>query len=110
MVRVAPKLTTKTLAEITKREVQLYAATSDTATFMPVLDDAHQIYSVVVVERDPALKPSWVLVMARVEGDQIIIEEDVTLEKHLVDALMVNGGVPREKIVLAYKGEPLPTP
>jgi XisI protein len=102
--------TTQTLAEIVKREVQLYAATSDTATFYPVLDDTHQVYSVVVIENDPALRPAWVLVMARVEGDKVVIEEDTTLEKHLIDALMVNGGVLRANIVLAYKGEPVPTP
>lgn len=104
MVRVANKpAATQTLAEITKREVRLYAATSDDALFRPILDDTNQTYAVVVFERDPSLRPAWVLVMARVEGDRIIIEEDATLEKHLVDALVVNGGIPREKIVLAYK-------
>jgi hypothetical protein len=28
----------------------------------------------------------------------------------LFEALMVNGGVPREKIILAYAGEAVPTP
>ncbi|MEO8608498.1 MAG: element excision factor XisI family protein [Chloroflexota bacterium] len=110
MVSLIHEPTTQALAEILKREVQLYAATSDTATFSPILDDTHQVYSVVVIENDPALRPAWVLVMARVVGDKIIIDEDSTLEKHLVDALMVNGGVPRANIVLAYKGEPVPTP
>jgi hypothetical protein len=40
-------------------------------------------------------------------GDYVVIEEDST-DKPLVDALMVNGDVPREKIVLAYRGEVLP--
>jgi hypothetical protein len=111
MVRVANKpAATQTLAEITKREVRLYAATSDDAMFYPILDDATQIYAVVVLERDPSLRPAWVLVMARVDGDRIIIEEDATLEKHLVDALVVNGGIPREKIVLAYKDAVMQTP
>jgi hypothetical protein len=111
MARVTDQtnLTTQRLAEIAKREVQLYAATSDTAVFRPVLDDVNQVYSVVVIENDPALRPAWVLVMARVVGDKIVIEEDTTVEKHLVDALMVNGGVPRDKIILAYKGEVVST-
>lgn len=46
--------------------------------------------------------------MARLVGDYIIIEEDTTLEKHLAEALIVNGGVPRHKIICAYKGETLP--
>jgi len=98
----------RTLVEITRREVSLYAATSDTATFYPILGDTHQIYAV-VVENDRTVSPAWVFVMARVVGDKVIIEEDATLEKHLVDALMRNGGIPREQIVLAYPGEKLPT-
>ena len=110
MVRVANKPTaTQTLAEITKREVRLYAATSDDAVFYPILDDTNLTYAVVVLEHDPSLRPAWVLVMARVDGDRIIIEEDATLEKHLVDALALNGGIPREKIVLAYKEAVTPT-
>jgi hypothetical protein len=104
MVRVANKpAATQKLAEITKREVRLYAATSDDAVFYPILDDANQTYAVVVLEHDPSLRPAWVLVMARVDGDRIVIEEDATLEKHLVDALVLNGGISRDKIVLAYK-------
>src|SRR5574337_443970 len=102
------RVTTDALAEILRREVALYAATSDEAVFCPIFDDANHIYAVVVVEHNPALRPAWVLVMGRVAGDRIIIEEDTTLEKHLVDALMVNGGVARDKIVLAYKGESAP--
>src|SRR5215213_3469225 len=104
MVRVENKpAATQTLVEITKREVRLYAATSDDAVFYPILDDSNQTYAVVVLEHDPSLRPAWVLVMARVDGGRIIIEEDATLEKHLVDALVLNGGIPRDKIVLAYK-------
>jgi len=109
MDRTLEQLTTQTLAEITRRVISLYAATSDTATFYPVLDDDHQTYTVVVVEKERSQAPAWVFVMARVVDDKIIIEEDTTLEKHLVDALIHNGGIPREKIILAYKGEPVPT-
>jgi hypothetical protein len=37
--------------------------------------------------------------------DEVIIEEDTTLDKHLVDTLIHNGGIPRDRIILAYKGE-----
>jgi hypothetical protein len=40
------------------------------------------------------------------DGDSIIIRQDIN-EKPLVDAL-VQAGIPREKIVLAYVGEPVP--
>lgn len=51
--------------------------------------------------------PPQIMVMAHVEGDTVIIDEDLT-DRPLVDAL-VRAGIPREKIVLAYAGEPLPT-
>jgi hypothetical protein len=51
------------------------------------------------------LRPAWVLVMARVVGDTVMIEEDANVEKHLAEALMMNGGIPREKIIQAYQGE-----
>ena len=43
-------------------------------------------------------------IVARVAGERIIIERDVN-DRPLVDAL-VQDGVPRERIVLAYAGEP----
>lgn len=105
MVSIKPaEPTARTLDDITRREVSLYAATCDTATFYPVLDDEHHTYSVIVVENDRSMdNPIWVFVMARVMGDEIIIDAD-TDDKPLLDALMVNGGIPREQIVLAYQG------
>ena len=44
--------------------------------------------------------------VVRVEGKYIIIEHDMN-DKPLVDAL-VQAGIPREQIVLAYAGEPVP--
>jgi len=109
MVRVIEQLTSEHLMDITRREVSLYAATSDSATFCPVLDDTNRTYAIVVIENDRQMEqPVWVLLMARIVDSSIIIEEDTTLEKHLVDALMHNGGIPREKIILAYQGEKLP--
>lgn len=41
-------------------------------------------------------------------GNKIIIDEDINT-KPLVDAL-VQAGIPREQIILAYAGEPVPEP
>jgi hypothetical protein len=41
-------------------------------------------------------------------NDQIIIERDIN-NKPLVDALVQNG-IPREQIILAYAGEPVEEP
>jgi hypothetical protein len=108
MVRVTPEKTIAiTLADITRREVNLYAAYSPLATMYRVADEEQQIYAVIIIEDDPEQRPAWVVVMAQVVGDCIVILEDRT-DKPLVDALMINGGVPRDKIVLAYRGESLP--
>lgn len=97
------------LAQVVRREVALYEGTSDISKLHAILDDEHQKYTVLVVENDRSLEvPVWVFIMARVEGDFVIIEEDTSMNKHLYEALMKNGGIPREKIILAYKGETLP--
>lgn len=47
-----------------------------------------------------------VVVLARVVGDKVVIEEDTT-HKKLIDALLQRG-IPRSQIILAYAGEPMP--
>jgi hypothetical protein len=100
------KTSVPTLTDITRREVELYAGYSTVAKTFAVLDDSSKTYAAIIL--DPKDRPAYVVVMARVVGDYVVIEEDSTLDKPLVDALMVNGSVPREKIILAYKGETLP--
>jgi hypothetical protein len=78
------------------------------AKLFPILDDARQTYAVIIIEDDPAARPAYVVVMARVMGDKVIIDEDRSFDKPLVDALIHNGGIPREQIILAYAGEKLP--
>ena len=102
MVSVARKITSVQLAEITRREVARYAGNGHQARLFPVLDDANQTYAVIIIEDDPSTRPAWVVVMARVVEDQVIIEEDTSIDKPLVEALVVNGGIPREQIVVAY--------
>lgn len=96
------------LANIVKQEVVRYAGNAHQAKLYPILDDVNQTYAVVIVEEDPAARPAWVVVMAQVVDEHIIIEEDTSLDKNLVDALVDNGSIPREQIVLAYMGETLP--
>jgi hypothetical protein len=65
----------------------------------------------VIIPDDPIWdkqgRKAYIVVLARMVGDHVVIEEDRT-DKPLVDALMINGGVPREKIILVYNGEKLP--
>lgn len=105
MDRVDNHLLTNTqLAEITRREVERYVATWHQGEMYAILDERQQRYIVVDVPHHPRPFPAGIVVLARVDGDYIIIEEDAT-DKPLIDALMVNGGVPREQIILAYDGE-----
>jgi hypothetical protein len=102
------RVTTSSIAEITKREVQQYGMPSPFANLISVLDDEQQVYTVVSLNREqkPGKSP-WIVMLAQVIGDYIVILEDRT-DKPLVDALMVNAGIPRDKIILAYAGETLP--
>ena len=96
------------LLQIVSREVDMYAGHAAGGKLYPVLDHQNQTYSVIVIPDDPKDRPAWVIVMARVVGDHVIIDEDTT-DKPLVEALMINGGIPREQIILAYAGETLPS-
>lgn len=95
------------LADITRREVLGYVGTSDTDSLYPVLDDLHQRYAVVLVPGNSSERPAWVIIMAEIVGDFVVIVEDIT-DKPLVDALIRNGGIPRDRIILAYKGDKIP--
>lgn len=97
-----------TLIEIIRREVKRYAGYSPIAKLYPILDDTSQTYAVIIIEDDPAARPAYVVVMARLVGDKVVIDEDSTFDKPLYEALMVNGGIPREQIILAYAGEQEP--
>jgi hypothetical protein len=92
-----------------RREIDMYAGNSNGGKLYPVLDDLNQTYAVMYVDDKHEDHPVCAVVMARVVGDYIVIDEDTT-DKPLVDALVINGGTPREKIILAYAGETLPEP
>jgi len=95
------------LAQTVRSEVEKYVGQSDTSHLYPVFDSENHQYCVITVRHHPTRLAPRVVVMARLIGNKIIIEEDTT-DKPLVDALMVNAHVPREQIILAYAGEKLP--
>ena len=96
------------LKTIVREEVQKYAAGGRGANILlfPILDDERQTYAVNAVEYPKRNEMADVVVLARLVGDKVVIEEDMT-DKKLVDAL-VQRGIARERIVLAYDGEPIP--
>ncbi|MBC7810480.1 MAG: XisI protein [Burkholderiales bacterium] len=96
------------LIQIVCEEVEKYAVGGRGMNFIafPVLDDIRQTYTVTTVNYPKRDEFADVIVLARVVGDKVIIEADAT-DKQLVDAL-IQRGIPREQIVLAYLGEPIP--
>jgi XisI protein len=66
-------------------------------------NDDDTVFSVVTVTQK---NTSFVSLLVRVAGETVIIEQDRN-DKPLVDAL-VQAGIPRSQIILAYAGEPVP--
>ena len=96
------------LNAIVQEEVAKYAGSGRGANLIlfPLLDDKRQTYGVTAVDYPTREEGAMVLVLARIVGDKVVIEEDAT-DKKLVDALLQRG-IPRSQIVLAYDNEPIP--
>jgi hypothetical protein len=92
---------------VVQREVEDYARGEGwRSEIYAVSDTARQTYSVVVVPDLPRPFPARIIVMARIVGDYVVIDEDTTdrpLYKELIRA-----GIPQEKIICLYAGETLP--
>ena len=96
------------LKRTVREEVEKYAAGERGANILlfAILDDEHSIYAVNAVDYPKRDDVAGVVVMVRIFGNRVVIEEDMT-DKKLVDALQQRG-ILRDQIVLAYKGEPIP--
>src|SRR5690606_27234929 len=86
--------------------IQVYAKNPINGKSFMMMDESRSNISISTVatwegKRSPSLD-----LMVHVEGDHIIIEHDAN-DKPLYEAL-VQAGIPREQIVLAYAGEALP--
>jgi hypothetical protein len=94
------------LREKVKSTVAWYAGGGPNLRTFVLSDDAKNIFTAVVIDTPIHRRPAAILVMARIEGEHVIIEADTT-DRPLEDAL-VRAGIPREKIILAHAGESLP--
>lgn len=96
------------LVDATRREVQRYSVDGLITSGMFIADEQRSIYAAVALFNKPLHQRPPVhadfIVLARVEGDQIIIEEDRT-DRPLYEALSQNAGVPEAQIVCAYVAE-----
>lgn len=97
-----------TLKRTLREEVRKYAAGGRgiNVLLFAILDDEQGIYAVNAVNYPEREDVADVVVLARLVGNKVIVEEDMT-DKKLVDALLQRG-IPRDQIVLAYEGEPIP--
>jgi hypothetical protein len=98
------------LKNIVRTEVMKYAGSGRgiNLRLFPILDDERFIYSVTAIDFPRRKESASVVVLARIVEPYVVIEEDAT-DKPLIEAL-VQQGVPREKIILAYQGEAVPDP
>jgi hypothetical protein len=97
-----------TLHDILKQEISWYAGINGRGEAMrlfKIFDDQHQTYAVNAVSDTPK-KWGGIVVLARIQDDIIIIEEDNT-DRPLVDKLLEQG-IARHQIVLAYDNEEYP--
>jgi len=88
------------LANTVKEVVFSYASGGLNLRTFALSNEEQGVYSVNVIDWPEHHRSAAVVVLARVEGEQVIVEEDLT-NRPLVDAL-VAAGVPREQIVLKY--------
>lgn len=95
------------LQVITHQEVTRYVGGSFQAAIYGLMDEEQQRCTVVAVPYDRTKLQSGVIVMAHSEGDWFVIAEDTT-DKPLVEALLVNAGVPLAQIIRTYAGEKVP--
>jgi hypothetical protein len=102
------RITESELLEITRNEVEKYEGTSPHASIYAIMDDVRKRYAITGIENEPGSDHSWIIVQVRIDGDFVIVDEDGIWDKHFYAALE-QAGVPREQVILAYKGEQVPT-
>ncbi|NWG15472.1 MAG: XisI protein [Chloroflexi bacterium] len=71
---------------------------------MNILDAIRHIYTVIAVPDYPRKFPAGIVVMARIAEDKVIAEHNIT--DRLLWQELVRAGIPRERIILTYAGEP----
>jgi hypothetical protein len=95
-----------TLKKLVRHVVEGYAGNAYNGQLHLTVSPAEDVFSVIGVGVVNGQRFVTIGLVARIVGDQVIIEQDLN-DKPLVDAL-IQAGVPREKIILAYAGEAVP--
>ncbi|MCI0711415.1 MAG: XisI protein [Chloroflexi bacterium] len=98
---------TNTLKQILLEEMQGYAGEGLNAYSYLTENEAEQLYTVVDIATVKDKRLVSTVLIARLVDNRVVIELDYN-NKELVDALKARG-VPEDQIILAYRGEPVPT-
>src|SRR5579859_7378469 len=88
------------LTDVVKEVVFSYASGGLNLRMYPLSNEDQRVYAVNVIDVPERNQPAAVVVLARIEDDKVIIEENIT-DRPLVEAL-VKAGIPRERIMLKY--------
>lgn len=94
--------------EITRQEVEKYEGISPHAKIYAIIDNPRKRYAVTGIENEPGSNHSWIILQVHIEDDFVVIDEDGIWDKKFYETLE-KAGVSREQIILAYKGEKLPS-
>lgn len=96
-----------TLKQILLQEMRSYTGQGLNAYNYLTENEAEQLYTVVDITNIKAKRLVSTVLIARIIGDQIVIEMDHN-NKELADALIARG-IPESQIIRAYQGEAVPT-
>lgn len=94
------------LIELVEKEVGSYAGEMANGYAYLTVGSDRRVFTVVSVGKIKDRRITHLSLLVRLVGDRVVIEEDDS-NKPLVDAL-VQAGIPRDQIILAYAGEPVP--
>lgn len=95
-----------TLTQIVKETVFWYVSGGLDHKMYGVVDEEQQLFAAVAINFPIHKRDPMIVVMARISGDTVIVEEDRT-DRSLVNKLIENG-VPPEKVIRPGVGDPLP--
>ena len=102
------RLNEQALINVTRQALERYAGYSEDSKAYLLRDDEQHIYGINIIKNEPGPQHGLVMIQARILGDYVVIDQDMLWDKNLWQALE-KAGIPREQIILAYKGEKLPS-
>jgi len=98
------RMDTTTLKGVVERCVKDFVRPSINGLMSYVSNPKQHVYSVLWLSDNVTL-PSAVVVLARIVDDKVVVHTDGEKEYRLSDDLL-RAGIPREQLLLAYRGEP----